>query len=227
MNTKTFILTTLAIAAVGCSSEGASEITASQFNLSAAAQAKPDRHATHRNAAQAGIIRLTGMAKERRKHVKMGFETPDDVDSALLGDGLPIYRVTHAALTAYHRGDNAEGLLVDTDSVFYPAVAGGRAVSGIVVEKEGGDWVVTSLGRPTWARAAQTTRERIVASRGFAPEALGFVEIETPQKMLFLRHLEGGSTLLTPVADLPVAGLHAGESLPIADAVERLQSLAN
>lgn len=179
--------------------------------------------ARRREVAQASLVRLRGLAQARNKQMKMGLRTPEDINAASLDDGLSIFRVSIDSLRGYRRGDEVGRLMIDTESAFYPATVDGKAVSGVVVGKQGGQWRMKSFGRPTWAHALQITRERITASRGVTPSNLAFVEVETPATVLLIRHVEGNAVFLTSVVDLPEVKFHSGEVLRAEEAIERLQ----
>ena len=233
MNVQISAIVGLLVSVAACSSgtsAGDQKVSDSVPASAPALQAEtiaPAAHLSPRGVAEAHLVTLAGIAKERNRLAQLGFHSPEEVASASVGEPVPIYRVHVASLRAYRPGDDVGALMVDTETAFLPSVVGGKAVSGTMVGKKDGAWTVTSFGRPTWAKALETTRDRITAARGSAPSGLSFVEVEVPQLVLLVRHVEDGATLLTSVVDLPTAKLKAGEPIPAADAFARLQAMAN
>jgi hypothetical protein len=223
MYRKPLMLASLFVAGAACSNQGSSDVTGNQPG-SGTETITP---AGHREAAQAGLATVAGLVRERNKGLKLGFRTAGEAASASLGDPLPIYRVGAGPLQAYHRGDDLTALMADTGTILYQSVVDGKPVSGILVGKDNGAWGVRSFGRQSWIQAAESARQRIATSRGFAPSALAFVEVETPQLTLMIRHVENGNIFLTSIVDLPQANLHNGETLPAEEALARLQSIPN
>src|ERR1051325_11131021 len=92
-----------------------------------------------------------------------GFANTTEIHLAVNGDPIPIYRVTHAALSAYHALDSLDTLLpvnVTTQSANYliiPVKVGTKARSSISMRWDGTNWRTTILGRPDLIRRLTNT----------------------------------------------------------------------
>jgi hypothetical protein len=181
--------------------------------------------APHLVAAERSLDTLAKLANARN-YQALGFQSESEARSVSLGMPLPMTMVGLNPLKAYRRGDDPLPLFIEQKSVLYPAMVAGDVRSSIVVSQgANGAWEDSSFGNARLARMAHAGRLRAAATTGHDAAEFSLVQIPT-LNLTLLRHDVGGTPMLTPLTDLPEAGLQAGRPEPAVQVFEKLQPLA-
>jgi hypothetical protein len=154
-------------------------------------------------AAQHGLATLRQVVNAGN-YASLGFESPDEVRKATLGEPLQVYQVRLDALRAFTGQANPETLLVDIRRNLYPVKVGDRVATSIFVMGSREGWRASELGNAAVARLVSRYRHG----------AGDFVVHVPAMKAYFVADRVEGKLLLTPVMDDPRTKLRAGETLP-------------
>jgi hypothetical protein len=177
-------------------------------------------------AAQAASARafreLGGQAGQRLA----GMPAVHQMGKAALGEPLVVKMVGLDQLKRYQPGPGADpaALLEDLMTVVYPIRVDGAVLGEMVVGKVDGTWSARSFGGKGHARAMEKVRGQVMAA-GVPADSTLLVRIPA-LNIEFVGHRDSGGLQLTPLTDLPAAGLRAGQTLPAARAFELLLPLA-
>lgn len=187
----------------------------SPFTPDASATGQPPAHATQLAAAKEGLATLAHLVNEKN-YAALGFESPDEVRQATLGEPLQSYRVRLDALRALPESIDAEKLLEDARRSLYPVEVKQRVASSIVVTQSRDGWRATDFGNAGVARAITRYRKG----------PTDFIVHVPALKVYFVAKRTEGTLTLTPIMDDPRADFKAGEPVPAAVALKRLQKMA-
>ena len=133
----------------------------------------------------------------------LGFQTPDEVKNAQLGQPLAVLRVPLDQLQSFSRGNNPETLLVDPNRVIYPVTVKDQVRSSIAVEGTDQQWTATDFGSP----------KLITMLTQFRQESSDFIVQIPAFSLYFIAHRSDNVLLLTPIVDDTRFGFKSGETL--------------
>ncbi len=165
-----------------------------------------------RPVAEASITKLSKLVNEKNYRV-MGFETPDEVRRATLGEPLRIFMVRLDQLKQYQPGSDPNQLLSGGEQVIYPVVVEGQVRSSIKVEMIKGTWQPISYGGAKIAKLLSVSRKSVQKSTKL-PETSHFVVRVPALNLYFLGYRANGVLMLTPILDYPAYDLKAGVTKP-------------
>jgi hypothetical protein len=148
----------------------------------------------------------------------LGFESPDEVANATLGEPLPVMFVRLDQLRGYQAGTDVNSLLGQSNEVNFPVIANNQVRSSVVVEQVNGRWKTGTLGNGALAKhIAAVRRDRTGAALvHFAALGLYFLgERNTDNKWT-----------LTPLVSNSELNLAAGRPIPAEEVFTRLAGAA-
>lgn len=138
----------------------------------------------------------------------LGFETPDEVAHAALGQPIKILVVPLNQLLRYERGSDPTKLLTDFNQVHYPVLVNEQVRSAILVDQTGGKWKAGTFGASKLAKligAARTPNQNSTQDSVVQIPALG---------LYFLAHTAENRMTLTALSDSADFGFKAGGVMP-------------
>lgn len=189
------------------------------------AQAAADGYASPAEAASGALPLLSALANSPQAAQARGFDSPSEVQSANVEEGIPVSYVRLDQLARYKSGQDTSSLLIDKGQLFYPLSVDGDPRSSVRVRKRGdGKWEAVELGNKELARSAFTQGKHVKTTRAVQGR-LTMVEIPTVHAFL-LSHIENGKHVFTPLYDIPGTLLKAGETLGADETLQALAALA-
>lgn len=162
-------------------------------------------------AATASLATLRTLAQGRTASRRF-FSSADEVDRAVLSDGLPMYMIGLLPLRAFRRGDDPVSLLIDERSVLFPITVDAAVRTGAVMRRDpaSGTWAPVAFGKVALTKAAASAREQV---RSQHPQGEHHSLVEVPAlHARFIGHDEAGVLYLTPLSDVAAAGVTAGQT---------------
>jgi hypothetical protein len=144
---------------------------------------------------------------------ELGFETPEEVSGAALGQPLKIVFVELDKLRAYQPGSDPAAVLSDMNEVFYPVNVREQTRSSITVRQiEGGKWRASNFGGASLAKQIAQMNPQPSAT---APEnnAAALLVHVAALNLYFVAHRAENHLMFTSVADVPAYNLRAGKAL--------------
>src|SRR5579863_5071430 len=131
--------------------------------------ARPPQSASPAEAASNGLSTLRSLVNSNN-YRSMGFESLDEVQSASLGEPLPVYMVRLDQLREFQPGGDPEKLLGEIGQQLYPVLVNGAPRSAVVVEKQGEQWSPVSYGGANLVKAlGQRWSENAATMKTAAP----------------------------------------------------------
>ena len=146
----------------------------------------------------------------------LGFQTPDEVKNAQLGQPLTVLRVPLDQLQSFSPDRNPEELLVDESRVIYPITVNEQVRSSIAVEGTDQQWRATDFGNP----------KLITALTQFQRESSDFIVQIPAFSLYFIARRSDNVLLLTPIVDDARFGFKTGETLTATAALEAILPFA-
>jgi len=150
----------------------------------------------------------------------LGFESPDEVANATLGEPLPILFVRLDQLRGYHEGTDVNSLLGQSNEVNFPVMANNQVRSSVVVEQVNGKWRTGTLGNGALARHIAAVRRDRTGAAGAGQQAL--VHVGALGLHFFGERGTDNKWRLTPLVSNPELNLAAGQALPAEEVFTRL-----
>jgi hypothetical protein len=151
----------------------------------------------------------------------LGFETPDEIQRAGLGEPLADYFVRLDELQRYQPGSNAAALLQRSPQFLFPIHVGEATRSSLTVARVEREWKGVAFGSPGFIRSLSAVRSAKAAE--LAKAAHSFFLVRVPALQLnFVGHRQDQELLLTPTADDGRFGFKAGSTLPAAKVFETI-----
>jgi hypothetical protein len=182
--------------------------------------ARPPQSASSGEAASNGLATLRKLVNANN-YRSMGFESQDEVNSASLGERLPVFLVRLDQLREFQSGGDPEKLLNDIGEELYPVLVNGATRSAVLVQKQGAQWAPVSYGGANLVKAlGQRRSENSALLKTAAPP---YFEVHVAAlNIYFLGYRQESRLLLVPLADDPRYKFTAGTPLPAADALAAL-----
>jgi hypothetical protein len=208
------ILTTLTLSCSRPTTESPTGVSP-QGNGGALQTASPSGSAPQfddpKQAALRALSNLGQLLAVGQNYSAMGFDSPEQVSQATLGDPISVYNVGIDQLRDYTGSSDPDSLLVDTHRLSYPVIAAGHGRTLITVEMKNGKWQFVSFGDQSVARNLVRVRNDKASAPGGSPATKFFM---VRVKALFLTFLadrvEGTGLRLVP--------LNASEELKLSPA---------
>jgi hypothetical protein len=154
-----------------------------------------------------------------QNYKELGFESPEEVANATLGEPIHVLVVSLNQLRQYEPGGDPNRLLTDFNQIHYPVVVGDQVRSAILVDQVNGKWKTGTFGATNLAKLIATARKGTQTSNPSQD-----VVVEVPSLGLyFLGHrTEDNKLTLTPLTDNAVFGLRAGGAMPAEEVLAAL-----
>jgi hypothetical protein len=174
--------------------------------------APPERLPDAQQAASRALPTLQQMVTEQN-YREMGFESVDEVKSAVLGGPIQVYVVDLNRLKEYQAGGDPQGLLTPSNDVVYPVLVKSGVRSSIRVTNQGNGWGTSGFGG---ANLIKAVAKQMAGESDF--------EVQVPVfNLYFVGQRRENKLFLVPIVDDPRFNLKAGSALP-AEEVFRLLS---
>lgn len=167
-------------------------------------------------AAQEGLATLKQVVNTSN-YAALGFNSPDEVRQAALGEPLQIYLVRLDALRKFTVHTKPETLLVDAQRSLYPVKVGTRVATSIFITQSHDGWRATELGNAAVAQLVSRYRH----------SPADFVLHVPALQTYFVGERVEGRLILTPLMNDPRTGFRAGGALPAGPAFLKLQKAAS
>src|SRR5262249_53554757 len=143
---------------------------------------------------------------------RMGFETADEVEHAVLGTPLKQYVVTLDKLVKYVPTDDTESVLKDDDQFVFPVLVGPTVRSSVKVIKLRDKWQVGSIGFPTQVTSTARVRQQKANETGLPDTA--FFAVSVPAlRLFFIGYRQGGELKLAPIFGGDAFGFDTGATI--------------
>jgi hypothetical protein len=146
----------------------------------------------------------------------LGFRTPEEVETAELGQPLTVLRVPLDRLQSYSTDRNPEELLVDERRIIYPITVDKEVRSSIAVEGSDQHWKATDFGSPKLIRSLAQ----------FQQKPSDFIVQIPAFNLYFIARRSDNILFLTPIVDDMRFGFISGETLTATAAFETIAPYA-
>ncbi|HTV83447.1 MAG TPA: hypothetical protein VME18_12410 [Acidobacteriaceae bacterium] len=206
-----FGLSTAATTAAAWQSPSPAQST--QTPIPAPVRLEPSSQALAQAITEAQPAARTSLGDMRRAGVPgryrlLGFKSPDEAKSGVLGQPMAVFYVPLNQLQNYAGGD-PQALLQGGNEILYPVTIGTEVRSSITVRNLNGKWQTTQLGRPILARTLFGIRDNDAAKLN-SPTSSYFVVLVSALNLRFIGHLQGTQFFLIPTRSDPTLNLRAG-----------------
>jgi hypothetical protein len=156
---------------------------------------------------------------------ELGFESPDEVRTAALGEPFQQFVVQLDRLREYQDGQATTDMLTATGVLTYPVLVGENTRSSLVVGRGGEGWSAQSFGAPQYIRMLTEVRGRLSGEDSRPPAE--YFEVRVPAlNVSFVGSRGETAVVLTPVLDDARFGFVRGESLPAERALSAMVAAA-
>jgi hypothetical protein len=149
-------------------------------------------------------------------YLALGFQSPEEVKDAQLGQPLSVLRVPLDQLKVFSPDRDPEELLVDESRVIYPVTVKEEVRSSIAVEGRNERWTATDFGNP----------KLITALTQFQRESSDFIVQVPAFSLFFIAQRSENGMVLTPIMDDARFGFSAGKSLTATEVFETISPFA-
>src|SRR5215216_1922619 len=149
-------------------------------------------------------------------YLALGFQSPEEVKDAQLGQPLGVLRVPLDQLKAFSPDRDPEELLMDENRSIYPVTVKEEVRSSIAVEGRNERWTATDFGNP----------KLITALTQFQRESSDFIVQIPAFSLFFIARRSDNVLLLTPIVDDARFGFSTGKSLTATEVFETISPFA-
>jgi hypothetical protein len=149
----------------------------------------------------------------QQNYKELGFDTVDEVSSAVLGQPIPMFLVRLDQLREYQPGNDPNRLLNDGHQALYPITIRTQMRSSIIVGQTGAKWKAVSFGNAGLARQIVEVTKQNIATPG-APSSDTLVQVPAFGLYFLGRRSPDNKLTLIPLGSNPTFNLKAGASLP-------------
>jgi hypothetical protein len=143
----------------------------------------------------------------------LGFESPQEAASAVLGQPLAVYMVQLDNLRNYISGENPDQLLKPLNHAIFPVMVGSQVRSSITVEQGRNGPKATRVGFPRITRLLTQARQKAAAGAHIPEDAIFSVQIPALNAQ-FVAYRVQGRLMLISLLDDPALRLSADRSTP-------------
>ena len=215
--TISLIAIVIAIAG-GCNRQASSETSTNNQNTS-----QPETFADAQSAATQSLTVFRKLVNNQNFR-DLGFESPDEVANATLGQPLPVMFVRLDQLRQYQQGTDVNSLLGQSNEVNYPVLANNQVRSSVVVQQVNGRWKTGTLGNGALAKHIADARKGRTGAEGATQQAL--VHVGSLGFYFLGERSADNKWTLTPLVSNPDLNLAAGRAVPAEEVFTRLATAA-
>ena len=216
--TISLIAIVIAIAG-GCNRQASSESTTNRQSSSS----QPETFADAQTAATQSLTVFRKLVNNQN-YKDLGFESPDEVANATLGQPLPVMFVRLDQLRQYQPGTDVNSLLGQSNEVNYPVLANNQVRSSVVVQQVNGRWKTGTLGNGGLAKHIADARKARTGAEGAGQQAL--VHVGSLGFYFLGERNSDNKWTLTPLVSNPYLNLAAGRAVPAEEVFSRLATAA-
>jgi hypothetical protein len=144
---------------------------------------------------------------------------------AVLGTPFPVRMVRLDELQRYQRGSDPAALLHDLETAVFPIRVAGKVHGEMVMRKVSGVWSARGFAGPAYVQRLENLRGKVSSRAGVSAGSTMVVRVPA-LNIEFVAHRNVAGLQMTPLTDLPAAGLTAGQALPASRIFELLLPLA-
>ena len=158
---------------------------------------------------------------------RLGFDAGDDLSKATLGEPAQVYVIGLQQARAYSGNEEAMAFLGKSIRTIYPVNIEEVTKSsvGLSRDENGGEWKVTSMGRPRLSRSLAQLRQQYAAAAGV--DLSGFFVVEVPAcYFMFLGHQSANGVVFIHTADNEDLGFVRGKSEVAGSVLSRVREFA-
>lgn len=166
-----------------------------------------------------------GLLVNEQNFRDLGFESPDEVRTAALGEPFQQFMVPLDRLREYQADQETTAILTATGLLTYPVLVGENVRSSLAVGRGDEGWSAQSYGGPQYIRLLAEARSRLSREESRPPAE--YFEVRVPAlNVSFVGSRGEQGVVLTPVLDDARFGFVRGESLPAERALSALVAAA-
>lgn len=207
----------LMVCAQACNRDSGTQTTANQN------EKPPETFADAQSAATQSLASFRQLVN-KDNFKDLGFESPDEIANATLGEPIPVIFVGLNQLREYKQGSDPNALLSSISQTNYPVMARGQVRSSVVVEQVNGKWHTASLGNGALAKAIAAVRKPAAAGAAASgQQALIYVGA---LGIHFVGERVENKWMLTPLSSSSELDLRAGAAVPAEEVFARLAAVA-
>ncbi len=163
--------------------------------------------------ASAGLVVFRQLVKQQKNYREMGFESIEELETAMIGDPFEVFMVLLDELSEYKQGQNADQLLPERKDFLFPVVAKDQVRSSLTVASTPKGRAVTSFGSPNKMVLLSKVRANRIETTKLASAAYFVVEVPG-LKLVFVGDHADGVLMLTPVFDDATYKFKTGVPIP-------------
>jgi len=142
----------------------------------------------------------------------MGFDKPDDVAAAGLGDPIREYMIGLEQVQRYQEGSDPTGIVSGGTQFTYPVTVRSRTQSSISLTGEDEKWQAIGYGGASMITLLDSWRAHIMEVDQLQPAEI-FVLRVPALNLHFLAHYSSSRLMVTPVLDFKEFDFTAGETM--------------
>ena len=211
----TLLAMTVLVVTVACNKGATSDSNSNQGK-------PPDTFGDAQSAANASLALFRQLVNNQNFR-DLGFESPDEVASATLGESVPVVFVRLDQLREYREGTDLNNLLSQSTQRTFPVLAKDQVRSSIVVEQVNGRWKMGTLGNGALAKQIAAARQGQAPGRTNQQSLVHFGALG----LYFLGERgDNNKWTLKALAANPDLNLAAGSALPAEEVFARLSGIA-
>ncbi|OEU69094.1 MAG: hypothetical protein BA863_07985 [Desulfovibrio sp. S3730MH75] len=131
---------------------------------------------------------------------QMGFKSPEEVNSAILGAPIQDFMVRLDRLKEYEPGSKPDELLTATSNVLYPVLEKEEVRSSITIAKTKDGWQAVSFGGPNFVKLVSSTL--IESSKVTGLDYSSYFMVRVPSlNLFFVAHYLDNELMFVPLMD--------------------------
>lgn len=160
-----------------------------------------------------------------QNYKQMGFEKPEEVYDAKLGNYLNDYIVRLDYLKDYKQTDKPDTFLTSTNSIIFPVLINERVCTSITLVYNNKNWEASSYGYANLIKMTVTQQRKLSKDFNLTPDA--FFRVRVPAfNIVFLGHRNKDQLFLTPLIDTPELKFIVDVPIPANEVFATLAPLA-
>ena len=144
---------------------------------------------------------------------QMGFESPEEVRMAKLGQPLRDFMVRLDQLKEYQPGSDPNALLSGGNQAMYPLFIKKKVRSSITIGERSGKWKAVSFGGANFIKLLNNILTKSVEATGLSLSSYFIVRVPA-LNLSFLGYRIDNKLMLVPLLDEPQFNFKAGVSMP-------------
>jgi len=136
----------------------------------------------------------------KENYKQMGFESPDEINNAVLGVPIEDYMVRLDTLKEYKVGSKADTLLTKTNQFIYPVLVKEKVRSSITISKIKEKWKAVSFGGSNFVKLVSNRLKD--SSKATGLDISSYFSIRVPAlNLFFIGYRTNRGLMLIPVID--------------------------